>query len=419
MRDEHPISTNSSNNEYQVDAILEQLKTQSDAQSEPENTVPVAAAPAQTSSSSLVTQPPHKKIKKKSTAGKSCLTTFLWLFCILAVSVGLAVAGIFVAGDYLGIGKDFIRRQDTREVQITVAEGATIKEIAQELEDREVLISRHVFLAYLKLTGKGDNVNYGAHDFATNMGYDAILDSLAEPAKAEDVTVTIPSGKTVEEILHLLEESGICSYADLRHEVLNGTFESPLWEAIPEHDAMYYRMEGYLFPDTYQFYPNDDPHRVIQKMLDNLEEKFTPQMRADAADAGYSTHEIMTMASIVELESCGYFDQMAKVSAVFYNRLNHWEPGARLLQSDPTMYYPYGGGAYNTYKIEGIPPGPMSNVTEQAIHAAVYPDTSMKEFYFVTDKNGGFYFNQTLSAHEATIQDLKNKGIWMTTPYFE
>lgn len=405
---------NTSDREYQVDAILRQLQADESPDAAGQQAPPPAPIPPAQPETETASAPPNALRKKKSDKkAKSCLTTFIWLFLIVAVSVGLAVMAIFAVSDYLGVGKDFLRGEDTRSVQIYVEEGASINEIALQLEEEDVLINRHVFLLYLKLTGKGDNMNYGAHDFSTKMGYGEILDSLAQPAKAEDVTVTIPSAKTVEEILNILEDAGVCSYADLRTELLNGTFDSPLWAAIPENEAIYYAAEGYLFPDTYNFYLNDDAHRVIQKMLDNLEEKFTPEMRQAAADRGYTTHEILTMASIIELESCGYFEEMPKVSAVFYNRLEDWPAGTRLLQSDPTMYYPYGNGAYNTYQKEGIPPGPMSNATEAALSAAVYPDETVKAYYFVTDANGKFYYNDTLAAHEATIAELKQKGVWL------
>ncbi len=403
---------NQYSDDFEIDAILSSLEKNQPA---PE---PVAE-PQRVQEEPQVISPSPKNTKKKKAKKKGCAVTALWLCIIGVVSLTLAVLGLFAVSDYLGIGKDFIRGQDTRSVQIMVEEGASVSQIAQQLEEEDVLISRHVFLLYIKLTDRGDNINYGAHDFTTKMGYSEILSSLAEPAKAEDVTVTIPSGKTVEQILNILDKAGVCSYTELRTEALNGAFDSPLVEAIPQVDGMYYSLEGYLFPDTYQFYLNDDPHRVLQKMIDNLENKFTPELRQKAQDMGYTTHEIITMASVIELESCGYFDEMPKVSAIFYNRLNHWPVGARYLQSDPTMYYPYGNGIYNTYKVEGLPPGPMSSVTEAALKAALYPDETMKSYYFVTDSQGGFYYNDTLAAHEATISDLKQKGLWLTTPFFE
>ncbi len=401
---------NRSFDEFEIDNILNSLE-QNKAVEEPSVVSAVEEQP-------LPAENKPKKKKKKS-GKKGCAATALWLCIIGILSITFAVLGIFAVSDYLGIGKDFIRMQETRSVQITVEEGAAVSEIAKDLEEQDVLISRHVFLLYLKLTGKGDNINYGAHDFSTKMGYSEILNSLAEPAKAEDVTVTIPSGKTVEEILHILDEAGVCSYTQLRTEALNGTFDSPLVDAIPQTQGMYYSLEGYLFPDTYQFYLNDDPHRVLQKMIDNLEEKFTPEMREKAKNMGYTTHEFLTLASIVEMESCGYFTEMPKVAAVFQNRLNKWPAGSRFLQSDPTMHYPYGNGIYNTYKVEGIPAGPMCSITKEALDGTLNYDTSVTAFYFVTDANSAFYYNDTLAGHDSTIADLKQKGIWISSPIVE
>ncbi len=407
--------------EFSVDAILQQLDRPdasapgTDTPQENQTAPEPVPAPADTTKTAEKPQKKRKKNgKKQRSRGKGCLVTLIWLIVIGAVSVGLALAALFAVSDYLGVGKDFIRGRETETVQLYVEEGTSVQDIAQMLEDNGIIINKHVFLLYLKLTHKGDNMNYGAHDFSTKMSYNEILASLAQTAKAEDLEVTVPSCKRVDDILRVLEEAGVCSYGDLRTELLNGSFDSPLWNAIPADERMYYAAEGYLFPDTYKFYENDSPHRVIQKMLDNLEEKFTPEMRKAAADRGYTTHQILTMASVVESECNGFYDEMPKVAQVFYNRLEQWPEGQRLLQSDPSSSYPYGNGAYDTYRSEGLPPGPICNMSEAAIKAAVYPDETVTAFYFVTDSNHKFYYNETLSAHEATITELKNKGLWLS-----
>ncbi|MBR4867754.1 MAG: endolytic transglycosylase MltG, partial [Clostridia bacterium] len=270
-----------------------------------------------------------KEPKEKKKRGCSCFAVFVCFSLIF--SILLAGVIIIVASDLTGLGKELLTSAEYSSVQVQVKEGTSVSEIAKELEDKGILLSDEVFLLYLKATGKGGNVNYGFHDFETNMGYGAILNSLAEPAKAEDVTVTIPSGKTVEQIFEILDEEGVCPYEDLRKEVVTGTFDSELWKAIPKDRQMYLAMEGYLSPDTYHFYPNDDPHRVIQVMLDNLEKSFPQKLRDDAKEMGYSTHDVLTMASVIELEACGYYDEMDDVSAVFHNRLTEWPEVQRLL----------------------------------------------------------------------------------------
>lgn len=363
--------------------------------------------------------PKVKKDKKtKEKRGKSgCGLTVIWLGGIVIISVIIALSIIVVISDAVGIGKEmvvkYIHKKDHREtVLITVEEGQGVNEVAAVLEQHDLVLDDKLFMMYVKATGDGGDMSYGVHSFTLDMGYDAILNSLAEPALAEDLEVTVKSPMTVEEIAALMEEKEVCKAEDFLYEIENGTFNSPLWSAIPEDENLYIAAEGYLYPDTYRFYKHDDPNRVIQKMLDNLEEKYTDEMREETKKLGYSTHEILTLASIIETECCGYYDEMKKVSAIFYNRLNDWAPGTRKLQSDPSMHYA-GGDLYDTYKIEGLPPGPISNFTEEALNAAVYPDPNVEDYYFFTDKYGEFYYNYTLEEHESDIDYVKSRGMWI------
>ena len=117
------------------------------------------------------------------------------------------------------------------------------------------------------------------------------------------------------------------------------------------------------------------------------------------------------MASIVELEASASTNEMPKVAQVFYNRLNWDEP--KLLGSSPTQKYPYGNGRYDTNKTEGLPPGPLCSPSLSAIKAALFPDTSVKATYFVTDSDNVFYYNDSYAAHIRTINELKSKGKWI------
>ena len=115
------------------------------------------------------------------------------------------------------------------------------------------------------------------------------------------------------------------------------------------------------------------------------------------------------MASIVELEASGYPDEMAKVAQVFYNRLN-WTDEPNMLGSTPTSDYI--DSRYDTNKYEGLPPGPLCSPSSDAINAALNPDTSVKECYFVTDKNMKFYYKNSLDEHNELIERLKSEGLW-------
>ena len=103
---------------------------------------------------------------------------------------------------------------------------------------------------------------------------------------------------------------------------------------------------------------------------------------------------------------------MKKVAQVFYNRLEKWDEGGRFLQSDPTMKYQHNSDAYNTYKSEGLPPGPLCSMNFNVIKACLDPDTTCTAFYFVTDKSMNFYFNDTIDGHTKEINDLISRGMW-------
>ena len=353
----------------------------------------------------------HKIRKKKKTSKKSRLKRTIWMTMIFLISIALALTLLVFMSDVSGVGKEIVSGNE--HVLLQVEEGTSIVEISELLEDNGLVINKDVFRLYLKFTKKGGDISYGAHDLTKNMGYSQIIDVLSQPAKAEDISVTVKSGASIDEIAAILDEKGICKKDDFIKEIKNGEFEGSLIKDIPNNNNIYYALEGYLFPDTYSFYHNDNPHRVIQKMIDNTEEKITPDMNEKAKEKGYTIHEVLTMASIVELESCGYYNEMPKVAAVFYNRLNKWPEGSRYLQSDPTMNYKYGNDSYNTYKSEGLPPGPLCNVTEKAIQAAFDPDESCGAFFFVTDKFFNFYYNETNEEHNATVQDLISRGMWL------
>ena len=179
-------------------------------------------------------------------------------------------------------------------------------------------------------------------------------------------------------------------------------------------EKVYYRLEGYLFPETYNFYSYDSKecaHLAIDRMLKTLDSKLTEGVRAKISKSGYTLHEVMTLASIVELEAGGSPEEMPNVAAVFYTRLKSDEYPK--LQSSPTQKYPYGSGKYDTYKSDGLPPGPLCSPSENSIKAAADPTANFDYYYFVTDAKMKFYYNKTLTEHNNTINRLKRENNWI------
>ena len=350
-----------------------------------------------------------KKKKGRHSAGKNIIKTVIWILCIIIVSVGLAFGVIYAGADYMGIG--FGRGSD---VTIEIEQGMSTEQIAEELKEAGAVKIPLLFRVYAKFKHYDSQFKYGVYSFNTEAGYEAISQMLIEEgALAQSVKVTIPEMSSIDDIAEILEENGVCTKSDFINEVQNGEFGYDFIDDIPV-DNVYYRLEGYLFPETYDFYNFDSEecaHLAVEKMLKTLDDKLTDGMMQKISESGYTLHEIMTMASIVELEAGGSPDEMANVAAVFYNRLE--SDDFTTLGSSPTRKYPYGGGKYNTYESPGLPPGPLCSPSLKSIEASIEPTEDFDDYYFVTDASMKFYYNKTLAEHNSTIARLQAANNWI------
>lgn len=360
-------------------------------------------------SSSEDAEKSSKRGSSKHSGGKRALKNFIWIFSIIIVSVGLAFGVIYAGADYMGIG--FGRGE---ECVIEIEQGMSTEQIAEELKECGAVKIPLFFRLYAKLKHYDSQFKYGVYSFNNEVGYEALSTMLIEEgAEAQSVHVTIPEMSSVDDIADILEENGVCTRSDFINEVQNGDFDYDFVDAIPV-DNVYYRLEGYLFPDSYDFYNYDSEecaHLAVEKMLKTLDDKLDDGLREKISASGYSLHEIMTMASIVELEAGGSPDEMANVAAVFYNRLESDE--FTTLGSSPTRKYPYGDGRYNTYEAPGLPPGPLCSPSLNSIKASVEPTENFDYYYFVTDASMKFYYNKTLAEHNSTIARLQAANNWI------
>lgn len=241
----------------------------------------------------------------------------------------------------------------------------------------------------------------------------------AEEAKApetEILTLTVPEGYTLPRIAMVLEEMDVCTVESFIEAAQTGEFgDFPLVAAQAEDERRCFRLEGYLFPDTYQIYSTDTPDAIIRRMLDHTERKFTAELRQQVEASGFTADEILILASIIEKEAFGH-GQMPLISSVLHNRL---EQGMRL-QCDVTITYVEGAikpfitgdinrynEYYNTYKCDALPSGAICNPGMDAIQAALAPAES-DYLYFVTDKGQNYYYAETWEEHE---RNVANAGI--------
>ncbi len=351
-----------------------------------------------------------KEIDKKNeekTNKKNWKKTLIWVVSVVLIIGIISYCGIMFAFDFLGLGS-------SKKVDINIPQGSSAAQIADILEDAGIVRSGLFFRVYSKLKGYDSGFKYGVYVFSADMSYERIAQKLTEEGeRAEAVKVTIPEGSTIDEIAEILETKGICTVKDFKKALRHEDYDYDFIELIP--NDVYYKLEGYLFPDTYYFYNyggEDCAHRAIDVMLGNFNDKFSTEMRKAAASRGYSIHDIVTISSIIELEAGNAsYENKQKVSAVFFNRLA-WTTEPPLLGSSPTAEYPYGDGKYNTNEYPGLPPGPLCAPSLDSIKAAVEPMANFEADFFVTDKNMQFYYTNSYEEHKAIIQELKNKGLW-------
>ncbi len=363
---------------------------------------------------SIADEAPAEPEKKSFAANLKVLKPIIWILAIIVVSIILALNVLSMGSDYLGLGPG----RDGQEYTVEIPEGSKLKDIANILKESGVVKHKFLFKMYSRFKNYDEKYHDGAvYTICNDDGYSGIANKLvAAGNKISSVKIRIPERATVDDIIKLLAEKGVGNERELKKAINETAFKYGFLEDIPE-DKVYYRLEGYLFPDTYEFYNYDDKEEcarlAVDKLLSAMDQRFNQELRIAAEQRGYSVHEVLTVASIVELEACGgSLEEKKKIAEVFYNRLRRDGDNA-LLQSDPTSLYPYGNGAYDTYKSKGLPPGPLCSPSLTSIEAAASPSTEHSgNYYFVNDKNGRFYFSRTKSEHDRTIAQLKRDGLW-------
>lgn len=231
----------------------------------------------------------------------------------------------------------------------------------------------------------------------------------------ETVRVTITEGMTLTQIFKKLEANGVCSFDDLMKTAESYDYSYyPLIAARPSNTRAF-KLEGYLFPNTYDFYKNEKPQDAIGSFLRVGEKYITSQDRAKARAMGYSMDQILTVASIIEKEGANP-NEVRKIAAVIYNRLE----AGKQLQMDSGIYYiersvkPYISGdvnrynsLYNMYKCKGLPAGPICNPGARTINAALDP-ADVNYLYFCHDSSAKYYYADTYEEH---LENLKKAGI--------
>ena len=224
-----------------------------------------------------------------------------------------------------------------------------------------------------------------------------------------------PEGYTIQQIAELLEESRVCGADDLIETANTYPFKHEFLQDVPMEEN---RLEGFLFPDTYQFYVNDSTVRVLNTMLNNFNNKYTDEMRELTANSGLTMREILAVASMVEREA-KLPEERATIAGVIYNRLNNPSEFPHL-DIDATVQYALGehkeqltqedlqiDSPYNTYVVEGLPAGPICNPGLPSILAALQPEDHNYYFYVANPEDGSHLFARTYAQHQENVAAMQ------------
>ena len=379
---------------------------------------------------------PRYKAKDNLFGLSHILVTFVWLAIIVFIGVTLANVLWVCASDVLAFGRD------NREVSITIEDSDTLEDISKKLQENGLIRYPNLFSMYAQFTGAREEIGSGTFTLNTMYDYHALVNFMnSDSAEREIVEVLIPEGYNCAQLFALLEEKGVCTVADLEAYAADGELDE-YWflEDVKRGDR--YCLEGFLFPDTYEFYVNDEPRRVLEKMLDDFDYRFTDEMRSNLIalnhrltewieDEGYeqeyidehqlSLRELVTVASLIEEETANTLESYT-ISSVIYNRLYRWGDNPSFLNIDAAIIYALGehkeeltvsdlqiDSPYNTYTNTGLTPGPITNPGLHSLNAALDPDDTDYYYYAMDPDTGVHHFSEDEDAHNEFLDSLEDE----------
>ena len=344
----------------------------------------------------------------------SILVTFVWLALIVIIGVTAGRMLWICAADVLAFGRE------DKVVTVTVYEADTMEDIIDKLHAGGLIRYKSLFSLYADISDAEEDIKPGIYDLNTRYDYHALVNFMSPRSSREVVKLTIPEGYTCRQIFALLEENRICTAVDAAAYAANGELPA-YWFLDGLERGTDNCLEGYLFPDTYEFYKNSTPREALERMLDNFEHRFDGDMltQLEAVNikfkADYTVREIVIIASLIEKESAAP-GESPKVSGVIYNRLFHWGNNRPLLNIDATIVYAQEGQneridtkldhPYNTYIYEGLTPGPIANPGLASLKAALNPESHNYYYYVLNPATGMHQFSTTYEEHQGYVREF-------------
>ncbi len=363
------------------------------------------------------------KKKKKASKKKKRRQSNVALTC--GVIMFVIIAAMLVRIPIMGCINDILAiNADTTQIRVVITDNMDVDDVINLLGKKKLINSTgfcKLAARFLNYDKKSDNTlreyHAGEYNLSSSMGLEGMLNEiLAAGSTDSTVKLTFPEGYTVSQIVAKLSSNGVCSTAEFYAAMNDSELlkEYDCLADITDADLRYKLLEGYMYPDTYEFYIDETPKSVVKRFLDNFQSKWDDMFAEKAKKSSYSIDEILTVASIIEREASNS-EQMAAIASVIYNRLSsssfpciNCDSTAKYIQTyeeELTAKGTYTNflKSYDTYQKTGLPVGPICNPGKQAINAALSPD-STSYYYFLHDSEGKLYLASTQSEHERNKQ---------------
>jgi len=321
---------------------------------------------------------------------------------VICVSIVLASVAWMAAMDVLGFGAP------DEAVDVTVPEDFDLETIADLLYESDLIGWRALFMLYAEYSNAIEKIVPGSYVLNRNFDYRALVQGMTPRAGVRvEVTVTIPEGFTMAQIFTLLDREGVANEEELWEAATNHNFDFHFLDEDTLGDRL--RLEGFLFPDTYSFFLDSTPTQAILRLLREFDRRFTDTYIERAEYMGYTVHEIIIIASMIEREA-GNDEERPRIAAVIYNRLNN--PNFPTLDIDATINYAIAGTGipfstrldhpFNSYMHPGLPPGAIASPGMASIRAALYPH-STNEYFYALNLYGTHNFFTNYPDHRAFV----------------
>lgn len=396
------------------------------------------AAQDQAPTPRLLQQRPLRKGRPKRKKGYGffgiphLLATVVWLAIIVMIGTSLGRMIWVCAADVLAFGRE------SKQVSVTITSHDTIDDIAEKLHDADLIRYPQVFKLYAKLAVDEGDILPGTFQLDTIYDYHALVVQMGPRSSTRSVVedVLIPEGFNCRQIFELLEQNNVCTVAELEEYAASGEF-AEFWflEGVERGDR--YCLEGFLFPDTYDFYANSTPREALGKMLLGfqsrvnqeettaalavLNERLSNMMRANGcsdefiADNQLNVRDLLIVASLIEEETSSV-KESATIASVIFNRYTQDQLFERYLNIDAAIIYATGDAnnidtsidhPYNTYKYPGLTPGPISNPGLDSIKAVLNFEDTPYYYYVLNPETGTHQFSKTLEEHEKWVEEFR------------